>query len=457
MKKKTNPFRYAIGLFALTFLTQLFHGFSYSYFVEETGLITVALAATAKIVFVVVDGVNDIFFAALSEKTRTRWGKRLPWLVGCLPWLAISIVFTFIASPQWNISLGQFFAYYLIISIIFENFSTIMYINYGSLFPVLFKTNKERNTVSTLRHTGEIIGMALCLVLTPIIVDQIGYVKTAMIYGVIYVIIMGICVTGIRYDPKEDTRVRQKYSFKKTLKDVINNPSFILYNIAVSFTQACLGVLVTIYPIYAKYVLNVNALEQGILMAVLFGTVILSLVIWYKALNRFGHRKCWKATYLMFPFIIGSLALPNNFVTGLIVVIFIGPFVGGLFITPDLMSAELIDIDRRKHGMRREASFISFGTVMQRISVALSAILMTLISMMFGYESGKNPGPNPALAFRVLTGIMMPLLAGIGAVFAVLYIRRSKKDLEYLVYRETMEISRDEIKKLINEDISDNK
>ena len=71
--RRTSPFRFATGLFALTLLTQLFHGFNISYYVDYTGIVSIYLASICKIIFVIVDGLNDIFFGALSEKTKSKW------------------------------------------------------------------------------------------------------------------------------------------------------------------------------------------------------------------------------------------------------------------------------------------------------------------------------------------------------------------------------------------------
>lgn len=430
MKKKTSPFRYSTGLFALTLLTQLFHGFSYTYYVDQAALITINLATLSKIIFVIVDGVNDVIFSALSEKTRSRWGKRLPWLVTCMPFLALSVILTYAVSPETGFSTIQFFVFYLFISITFENFSTIMYTNYYALYPVLFVEEKERSKVSSIRHIGELLGMAICLVASPYLVELIGYIGLGIIYGIIYMAIMIYCVTGINYKQAEDTVNTKPYSFRQTIKDAFTNKAFLIYNIAVSFNQACLGVLVTIYPLYAKYVLKVNSLEQGILMGILFVAVIISVPLWYKAMQRWGYRKCWKISYIIFPFLLAALAIPYNFISGIIVVAVVGPGVGGIMITPDLMGAEIIDMDKKKNGISREASFLSMGSVLQRLSVAISAIFMSLVSSLFGYVDGNNPGPNPDLTFRVVTGAMLPIIGLLGSICAVIYIYLSKKDFD---------------------------
>ena len=91
---QTNKVRYSSYVFGLTLLGQLFIIYSMSYFVQE-GMITFFLASVAKIIMVMCDGANDVIFGFLSEKTKSRWGKRLPWIVGGMPFFFFFIVSLF--------------------------------------------------------------------------------------------------------------------------------------------------------------------------------------------------------------------------------------------------------------------------------------------------------------------------------------------------------------------------
>ena len=67
MKKQSLVLRYALGMFALTLVGQLYHSFSYSYYVDKEALISLSLATASKVIFILVDGVNDVIFGYLSE------------------------------------------------------------------------------------------------------------------------------------------------------------------------------------------------------------------------------------------------------------------------------------------------------------------------------------------------------------------------------------------------------
>jgi len=127
---------------------------------------------------------------------------------------------------------------------------------------------------------------------------------------------------------------------------------------------------------------------------------------------------------------------------------------GGVLLTPDMILAEIIDIDRLKYHVSREAALGSMGTFLSRTSVIIAAIVTALLTASFGYKSGANPGPNPAMAFQVTFGIMLAVIGLLGTLFASLYVKISKKDrlllhkLKRIDSNKTTEVN---ISEIINE------
>ena len=317
-----------------------------------------------------------------------------------------------------------------------ENCSTVLYINYNAIFPVAFRTQEERTVTASFRKLFELIAMGVCFIITPMLTSNgLTLFHVGLIYGAIYLVIMIYSITGIRIDKTKenvDIRTDTRYSFKNTLLDVIHNKPFLVYNITHSFFTAVLGILVSIYPMYCKYVLKTNSFFNGILMGVLFGSLILSIPLWNIIVRKIGYRRAYKISYTCLPFALFSLTFPNNWWQAMIILLIVGPSIGGLLLTPDLMSTELIDIDKMKHGISREASFASIGSLLNRISLVISAIVMAITSYALGYKSGSEPGNNPELAFRMLVGVMLAVVSGIGTLCCYYYIKISKEDSDKL-------------------------
>lgn len=457
--KPSSPIGFALGFFGVSLITQLFHGFNLSYW-TDTGMVTIYWASACKIIFVIVDWIDDVIAGTLSEHTKSKLGKRLPWIIyGCI-WIPIFIVLTYAVNRNTNFSTVQFIIYYIVISILVENANTIFYINYNALFPTLFPSTQKRNKVASYKHLLEIVAFILCYFFTPILLDELGlnYALIGVIYGIIFLICVFIMVRSIRIsdDIKAKKEVQKQYSSIKMLKEVLKNKPFVIYHVAQSFFLAVMAIVVSLYPMYCKYVLKVSGWQQSVVLVCLFLTLLISIPLWSQVIKKIGFVKAWLISFIMLPLGLCLLYFPNNFISGCVVTAMIGPSFGGLLLTPDMILAELIDIDKIKYHVSREAALGSMGSFISRISVIFAAIITSVLSISLGYESGINPGPNPDFTFRVAFGIMLAIVGLLGTIFAIIYVKVSMKDR--MLLHELKRIDREKTTEInINEIIDETK
>ena len=127
------PITYGLGSFGLESLYTVFTGFYMFYYIDELGL-AVAMAAIINVIYAIWDAVNDPLVGFLSDNTRTRWGRRRPWLITGLPFYVGLLVLVY-AVPTPLLQGNALFWYALVIFFLFESAYTVMAVNYGSLFP----------------------------------------------------------------------------------------------------------------------------------------------------------------------------------------------------------------------------------------------------------------------------------------------------------------------------------
>ncbi len=418
---------YAIILLALTIVNQMFTSYNYSYYVDEAALITLQQASLAKIIFLCFDGLNDLLFGYLSDKFSFKKGKRKTWLIFGLPLLSASFLFTFAIDAEMNFSTFQFFLYYIFITIMFDNFSSLMYVNYNALFPLLFQTNDERTKASSLKHLLEIIGAGIVLLTAPILKERIGYLNTCLIYVLLMIFLMSISLMHINEpDSFSSEPVKEeKFTFKNTWQAVFQNKAFIWYLISTASFLTILGTLITILPFLIKYTMKISGIQQTIITALAFIVVVFSLKGWTKLIKKKGHRYAYQWSFYLLPLVIFVLSCSFNFWSTLIAVIVCAPFIGGLLITPDLMMADIIDEDFRKHHVRREAALMSISSFVRRLALIVAAVILMLVSSFGGYQDGSNPGANPEVTFRIISMVFLPLVALIGTIAAKIYLKLS--------------------------------
>lgn len=437
-KKKTSSFGFAFFFFGLTLMTMLFHAYNYPYYNLEQGIIDITWASIAKVVFVITDWVNDILFGYLSEKTKSKWGKRLPWLVYGSIFIPLFVLLTYSISKYTGFSPSGIAWYYIIISVCFENASTVMYTNYNALFPTLFTSTNERAKTSAFIHIFEALAMAVCFIATPLLREKIfiadngtDYLKIGIIYMAVYYIslIVMICSTRFSDDVKAEQNDKAKYSIRSTLKDAFSDKSFVFFHLAQSCYKAIMAIISALYAMYFTYCLkNISGTQQSILFACAFASLFLFIPIWRLLLKRFSAVTLWQVAYAVMPFFLLLLLIPNNFITGVIVFSIICAGDGVFLISPDIINATIIDMDRLKHHVSREASLGSVGNLIEGISVIISSLVTIVFTSLTGYKSGTNPGPNPEMTFRLVFGEMLPIIGLCGGLFAQIYVKVSKTD-----------------------------
>ena len=79
---------------------------------------------------------------------------------------------------------------------------------------------------------------------------------------------------------------------------------------------------------------------------------------------------------------------------------------GGIKVCHQIIVANFVDRDLRRTGHRREGIYYSVLRVMSKFSKILESLALVLLSLIFGYVNGQNPGPHPENAFRFLMSVV---------------------------------------------------
>src|SRR5512138_933607 len=160
---QNSPIAYGLGSFGLESLFQVFAGFYVFYYTDKLGL-AVTLAAIINVIYGFWDAVDDPIVGFLSDNTRTRWGRRRPWLMTGLPFFVGFLILAYAVPTPFQQGMALFW-YALVIFCLFEAAYTVMSVNYSALFPELFQglTDRARasSTYQSLSRFGELVGFSI--------------------------------------------------------------------------------------------------------------------------------------------------------------------------------------------------------------------------------------------------------------------------------------------------------
>ena len=142
------------------------------YFFTNVAGLPAGLAGSILAIGKIGDAINDPIAGILSDRTRTRWGRRIPWMLfGAIPFGIFFflqwIVPNFSADP--NVNKWCLFAYYIAIATLFNLAYTAVNLPYTALTPELTQDYNERTNLNSFRFAFSIGGSILSLILATVI------------------------------------------------------------------------------------------------------------------------------------------------------------------------------------------------------------------------------------------------------------------------------------------------
>lgn len=420
MKRTLRHVTYSMGNFANTIAYQVFGNRIQFYYVDILGL----NAATAGVLWTVYglwNAVNDPLMGQVSDRTRSRMGRRVPYvLFGAIP-LGLSFFFlwTPIQQPPWVLA-----AYFLMILFIFDTLYSLTIIAYNALFPEVAPTVRDRVDLSATREILATIALLLSYILAPIIAEEVGYITMGAIMGGLVGLGYLIAMIGVKEVPIDDKEVQ--LGLGASLKVVLSSKPFLWFlgaNVAKEYIWLVMGAML---PFWRKYVLGIQApisvfgmtLGPGDAEAVLLGLPILltipSLLIWRPIVLRLGYRRTWIIAALTFIPGLLLMGLARDFASGLIGTLLICPGLAGSMIMPFPVISEVIDEDaQREGGYRREGIFFGMNGGITKLAFSAQGILFASIMSGAGYIAGQAVQSASAVnGIRFLIG-GTPILASL--------------------------------------------
>ena len=383
------------------------------FFYTDIAHIDPALAGTALMVGKLTwDAINDPFFGYLSDKTKTRWGRRRPWmLVGAIPlglatWLMFSI-------PDGLTGVKAFLAV-LITFLLFDTFHTMCSVTYYAMTPELTFDYNERTSLTTIREVYTVVGYILGAAITTILagVFQSAFHLTTKgswsAIGATFGAIAAITVLTTALTVKERKRAELVPSAMPPLKSVLQtfkNKPFMQLMAAQFLSSFSFTLLTTLLPYYLIYQLNMEA-QLPLVMMLMLVFIGIFLFPW-KAVSD----KISKGVSYAIGLFIASLAVIATFFyphapSPLIYITAIVAGIGfsGQWVFPWSMIPDVVEYDQLQTGERREGIYNGMWAFLGKFTGALGIAVSGWALKLFGYVPNAAQTPQALLGIRLFFG-----------------------------------------------------
>lgn len=370
------------------------------------------------------DAFTDPVMGWLTDRTRSPYGRRRPWLLfGAVP-------FGLVFFLQWVIPPGGdavLIAYYTVAVILMSTAFTVVGVPYTALTPELSDDYNERTTLNSFRFAFSIGGSLLGLTLHQTIVGLFpdvatGYLVAGMVLGLLMVMPFLWCFFGVRERFNAAASGESLSVWQQVTTAFRNRPYLFVIGI---YLCSWLAVQITtaVLPFYITFWLQRPDLQLPMILTVM-GSTLVFLFVWGAVSARTGKRVVYIIGATLWIGVQGFLFFvqPGQIALAFGLAALAGVGVATAYLVPWSMMPDVIDYDELESGQRREGIYYGFMVFAQKAGLGIGLFLVGVALANQGFVEEATSQPASALlAIRLMIGPAPTLLLLVGLVLVWLY------------------------------------
>ncbi len=453
------------GMATFNTLRQVF----YAIFLTDVVGLEPRLASFAALVGVLWDAINDPLVGTISDKVRSKWGRRRPFLL----YFAVPYGLAFLAlwwAPPWKSQL-LLMIHVMLAYALSDTFQTLVIVPFHALTPEMTSDYDERTSLAGYRMFFNFIASIVTAVVAPMIVDAIvagggtqqqGYMLVATLFGISAIFPYLLIFFAVR-EKSTGERPAEMVSFGNTLRTAWQNIPFRYATALYMLNWVTFDLIGVMLPYFLAYWIaqgNLLATVPGIGMpieSVVLGAMLITAIIvlpfWTWLAYRIGKRKAYLiaiAFWVVLLLFINAIP-PLNYTPVIVMAVLIGISVSAAHVLPDAIFPDVIDWDELRTGERHEGTYYGAKNFIRKLTTAFAIFLALQVLGWLGYQvppEGVTQFTQPDSAIwgiRLLTGPIGALLLGGVLVVAWYYPldrQQHKRVLRLLARRQAREARR---------------
>jgi len=406
-----NLFFTAMGFWTLNYLT------------DTVGL-AAAAAGAAVMVGKLWDAVTDPMMGFISDRTRSRWGRRRPYLLfGAVP-LALTMWYFFTSPKAGSQAWLTIWAALALCAL--NTAYTIINIPYSSLTPELTKDYNERSSLNGYRFGFAVIGTILGAGAVLPLVGFFGTNRAAgfSFMGAVLGTLMAASTLVTFFAVKEPDHSHEPIPTEKffpTFLAVFKNKPYVILLFTYALNLTALNFVQGILVYYFKYIYRNEALTT-LAMILLLVTAMICIPLSVKVSKHIGKKRTYQicfavlASACLIIYLFGH-RLGSSFF--LVMMVYAGIGVGFGYVAPWAMVPDAIEFDAVRTGNRKEGAFYGMWTFTSKVGTSLAIALTGAILGAAGYAANlTEQSPSTLGAIRLIIG-PIPALVFILAIVLI--------------------------------------
>jgi len=374
------------------------------------------------------DAVNDPLFGLISDRIRTRWGRRRALLLfGAVP-LGLTFMLMWVVPPFSQLGMA---IYYALAFILFDTCFTVVHVGYNALTPELTHDYDERSSLNGFRMVFSIAGTLGAIILATVLGWSISDPRQLFLIlgvglGAVSILPVLIVFKITREEPVEN--LPDPLPLREAMRHTLSNRPFrqVMGLYLLSWTSASILAAVLVY--YANYYLRIPE-QTNYFVLIAQGSAILFIPFWVWVSRKLDKRRAFILGSISWVVILLGIAVlrPDQVGLAYTLAALSGSGIATAYVIPWSMVPDVIENDQLRTGQRREGSFYAFASFFQKLATGAALWGMGQALSFTGYLTPSVAGelpiqPQSALnAIRFFVGPVPAVLLALAVLFALRY------------------------------------
>lgn len=415
-------------------------GVLYLVFLTDFVKLNPFLAGIVVLISEIWDAISDPLMGTISDNTKTKFGRRRPYIFvgGCLLAVGFALIFMPIGGDNQTVKFIYCAATYLF----YNTISTMINVSYSSMSAEISTVSEERDSANVLRLVVSTASAAVCTLLPSMVIDAYNtgkidintfYLIVGIGFGILFAVPVILC--AIFVEERVETVVEsKKFSIKEVIEPLGNRPFRNL--VGMYLGQAlCMDVFSAGVVYFAKHVTTPKG-SSTVFLGIFIAVQLLAFPVINKLIKTVDVNRIYRFGLPLSVVALVALAVfGSNLYVAYACVFFVALGFAGAQLTSWIMFPHAVDSGELLTGKRQSGGCSAIMTFARKSSSALVIFVFSFVLELTGYDADLLTQPDSAkLGIKYVMSFACIVFMIFGFIMAKRYVLTKEKNAKIEKY-----------------------